>query len=112
MGNNVFDQITLNLINTPEAKHLLQETEAHLRKHYKEIYEGTMQRLFTFPPHYEFGVEIKKNDKTEKGEWARQARRTMQYVDESLIKSRIRQLNNVPSQTTEDIREKHTLKPS
>ena len=85
MGNETFDRLTLNLKNTPEAEHLLSETENHLKKHYKGIYDGTMQGLSTFPPHYDLGVEIKKNDKTEKGEWARQARRTMQYVDESLI---------------------------
>ena len=29
MGNQVFDRLTLNLKKTPEAKHLLNETENH-----------------------------------------------------------------------------------
>ena len=114
MGDEMFDPLTLNLKKTPEAEHLLNKTEKHLQKHYKEIYDGTMQGLLTFPPHYDLGVEIKKNDKTKKGDWARQARRAMQYVDECLISNRIQQLetniqNQEPHSIMEDIREKSHL---
>ena len=114
MGDEMFDPLTLNLKKTPEAEHLLNKTEKYLQKHYKEIYDGTMQSLLTFPPHYDLGVEIKKNDKTEKGDWARQARRAMQYVDECLISNRIQQLetniqNQEPHPIMEDIREKSHL---
>ena len=105
MGNGVFDNVTLKLKSTPEAEHLLNETEKHLKEQYKNIYDGTMQGLYTFPPHYDFCVDTKKNDTSEKGEWARQARRTMQYVDESLIQQRIQQLDqkqNLSTFQTED----------
>ena len=48
MGNDVFDQLTLPLKKTPEAEYLLNETEAHLKNHYKEIYDET---ILDFQPH-------------------------------------------------------------
>ena len=103
MGSDVFDNMTLNLKNTPVAANFLLETETHLTKQYKEIYDDTMQELLTFPPHYEFGTETKK------GEWARQRRRIMQYEDESLVNQRIQQLNQKSNPSSEDVREKTHL---
>ena len=60
MGKEVFDKLTLSLKQTPEAEHLLIATEDHLKKNYREIYDGTMQGLSTFPPHYDLGVEKKR----------------------------------------------------
>ena len=103
MGNDVFDKTTLSLKNTPKAEYLLNETENHLKKQYKEIFDGTMKELSTFPAHYGFGCETKK------GDWARHRRRMMQYVDEPLVKRRIKQLAQKPNPSTEDIREKSHL---
>ena len=126
LGNEIFDTLTLKLKKTPEAEYLLTKTEKHLQKQYGKIYDGTMPGLLAFPPHYDLGVDIKKNEKKgslakeakekarDKCEKARQARRTMQFVDESLIHSRIQQLESkIKNQKTnplmEDIREKSHL---
>ena len=109
MGKDVFDSIALHLKCEPIAEHLLNETRTHLETQYKEVYDGSRNELLTFPTHYEFGVETKKNDKSTKAEWARQCSRTMQYVDESLIKARIQHLDRIPNQSWEDIREKSHL---
>ena len=126
LGNEVFDTLTLKLKKTPEAEYLLTKTENHLQKQYGKIYDGTMQGLLTFPPHYDLGVDIKKTDikgnlgqeamdiARDKCKRARQARRTMQFVDESLINNRIRELETkIQKQKKhpimEDIREKSHL---
>ena len=100
MGNDVFDNVTLKLKNTPEAKFLIEETEKYLKQQFKSIFEGSMQGLQTCPPKYDFGVESKK------GDWARNQRRTMQFVDEKLIKNRIKCLDQKINPSIEDIREK------
>ena len=87
MGNDVFDNVTLKLKNTPEAKFLIEETQKYLKQQFKSIFEGSMQGLQTCPPKYDFGVESKK------GDWARNQRRAMQFEDEKLIKNRIQCLD-------------------
>ena len=77
MGQDVFDNVALKLKNTPEAKFLIEETEKYLKRQFKSIFEGSMQGLQTCPPKYDFGVESKK------GDWARNQRRTMRFVDEN-----------------------------
>ena len=104
VGSDVFDSVTLKLKNTPEAEFLLRETENYLTEQYKDLYDGSMQGLKTCPPKYDFGVESKK------GDWARNQRRTMQFVDEKLIKDRIQHLDQKLIPSIEDIREKSHLK--
>ena len=103
LGNDVFDNVTLKLKNTPEADFVLKETENHLTEQFKDLYDGSMQGLKTCPPKYDFGVESKK------GDWARNQRRTMQFVDEKLIKDRILILDQKSNPAIEDIREKSHL---
>ena len=103
MGNDVFDNVTLKLKNTPEAKLLIEETEKYLKQQFKSIFEGSMQGLQACPPKYDFGVESKK------GDWARNQRRAMQFVDEKLIKNRIQLLDQKSNPTIEDLREKSHL---
>ena len=99
MGNEIFDQKTLNLKNTPEAKYFLDETEKHLTKQYSQIYDGSMQGLEVSPKKYDYGVETKLGD----------AARAMQFADEDLIKNRIKHLEQIPKQSLEDSKEKAHL---
>ena len=103
VGSNVFDNVALKLKNTPEAEFLLKETENYLAEQFKDLYDGSMQGLKTCPPKYDFGVESKK------GDWARNQRRAMQFVDEKLIKDRILHLDQNSNPAIEDIREKSHL---
>ena len=98
-GSEVFDNVTLKLKNTKEAKFLLEETEKYLKKEYKWIYDGSMQGLETCPPKYDYGVETKKGH----------IARAMQFADEKLIEKRIQHLEQKQTQTMEDEREKSHL---
>ena len=99
LGSEVFDNVTLKLKNTPEAKFLLEETENYLKKQYKRIFDGSIQGLETCPPKYDYGVATKKGH----------IARCMQYADEKLIKKRIQHLAQKQTQTMEDDREKSHL---
>ena len=103
VGSDVFDNVALKLKHTLEAKLFLEETESYLTEQFKDLYDGSMQGLKTCPPKYDFGVESKK------GDWARNQRRTMQFVEEKLIKDRIFHLDQKLNPLIEDIREKSHL---
>ena len=99
LGSEVFDNVTLKLKNTPEAKFLVEETEKYLKKEYKRIFDGSMQGLETCPPKYDYGVggQRERKERRKKGHIAR----AMQYADEKLIEKRIQHLAQKQTQTME-----------
>ena len=111
MGADTFDNITMSMKNTVQADHFLEQSKIEMEKRFGSVFDNTMQNLMTFPPQYDYGVEIKKDDKSNKGETARRAGRAMQFGDENAIKQRIQiiEQNLLVKKTAEDTREKQYL---
>ena len=96
-GKVIDNEAKAILERCPETKFMLDEIKKHLLDIYPSVFDGTLNKVESFPQLYNYGVDTKKGSKAF----------AMQYGNEREIRARIKVLQG--AKRMDDVKERRHL---